>query len=174
MAMIEYSFVPFLYLDHDWIAPHWEYVSQHAHAIILLYAVTSRQSFNQLQRFYKDHFQDSETGSLLANKPVWLMANKTDLPLKDWEVSTQQGEAFAKTIGARFLSVSARTKEGLEEEDMVGILKGVILADTEAKAGADEEEGKGGREEGGKNIGYGWSFHDVSARLKRLLHKDDK
>lgn len=173
MAMIEYNFVPFLYLDHDWIAPHWEYVSRHVQAIILLYAVNSRQSFNQLQRFYKDHFQGSETGSLLANKPIWLMANKTDLPPKDWEVTTQQSEAFAKTIGARFLSVSARTKKGLEEEDMVGILKGVILAGTEAKAGADETEEKGGRGEGGKKIGDGWSLHDVSERLKKLLHKGD-
>lgn len=77
-------------------------------------------------------------------------------------------------IGVRFLSVSARTKDGLGEEDMLGILKWVILADTEAQAGADRNKGKGRKRKsrkrkGRKKMRDQWSFHDMRERLKRLV-----
>lgn len=65
--------------------------------LILLYDVTSRQSFLSLSAVHKLLI---ETPGLQDKVPVAVIANKADLPDYKWEVSAAEGERFARRLGA--------------------------------------------------------------------------
>ena len=79
-------------------------------ALILVYSITSRQSFNNLESWIKqlNDFTD------LSKKPVIIIGNKSDLnELR--EVSYEEGQSYAKTHGYNFYETSALTGEKVKE-----------------------------------------------------------
>ena len=74
-----------------------------AKGFILVFAINDTETFNYLKKIYeqiKKHEAD--------NLPIVVIGNKCDLAIKR-TVSTQQGEDFAKSIGAKYFETSALT-----------------------------------------------------------------
>ena len=95
---------------------------------VLVYSISSRQSFARIQKFHsqiqrvKESVSGSPTypGSPLANSsssglpaPVMLVGNKCDR-VTEREVSTQEGLALAKTLGCDFVEASAKNCVNVE------------------------------------------------------------
>lgn len=74
---------------------------QWADAVVLVYSVTDRRSFDLIQQL---HQLVSRAGG--ASTPVILLANKVDL-LHLRRVDSQQGPSLAATLGCSFYEVSA-------------------------------------------------------------------
>lgn len=74
---------------------------QWADAVVLVYSVTDRRSFDLIHQL---HQLVSRAGG--ANTPVILLANKVDL-LHLRRVDSQQGPSLAGTLGCSFYEVSA-------------------------------------------------------------------
>lgn len=74
---------------------------QWADAVVLVYSVTDRRSFDLI-----DHLHQLVTRAGGANMPVILLANKVDL-LHLRRVDSQQGPVLAGTLGCSFFDVSA-------------------------------------------------------------------
>ena len=70
--------------------------------VIFVYDITNRQSFESLQ-FWKKIIDDV----LGTNPIVGVVGNKNDLYLNE-KVKEEEGEAFANSIGAKFLVTSAK------------------------------------------------------------------
>ena len=75
---------------------------------ILVYDITDRISFNEVKDYWYNQIKDN------SNKDVILAiaANKSDLYEKR-EVSNEEGEEYAKSIGAFFASTSAKNDTGI-------------------------------------------------------------
>jgi len=100
---------------------------------LLVYDVTKRETFEGLSKWLED------TRSYANDKTfVMIIGNKIDLEDKR-EVSTAEGEDFAKKMGIPFMETSAKTAFNVEaafnktaEEILVKIEKGEIDATNEA------------------------------------------
>ena len=75
-----------------------------AKAIILTYDITDENTFKELKDFWYNTHKDF--GAIL-----FVVANKCDLENK--KVKDEEGEEFAKSIGASFFSVSAKDNIGI-------------------------------------------------------------
>ncbi|KAI9337569.1 small GTPase superfamily [Obelidium mucronatum] len=78
---------------------------------ILVYSITSRQSFNYIKEYHKEMMRAREIGA--APTPILIVGNKTDLA-GEREVSTQEGMDLAKLFKSDFLETSAKTKYNVE------------------------------------------------------------
>ena len=72
--------------------------------VILVYDITSKESFNQLQFWLKEVKEELGPDIILG-----VLGNKKDLFMKE-EVSEEQGSQYAKSIGARWVITSAKTE----------------------------------------------------------------
>ena len=79
-----------------------------ARAIVLVYDVTSQKSFDEIKNYWYE--QVKQIGS--ENIVIALAANKYDL-YEEKQVSNEEGEEFAKSIGAIFVSTSAKNASGI-------------------------------------------------------------
>ena len=81
-----------------------EFFFKDAKSIILMYDITNENTFKELKYFWN-----------LTKKPpganLFVVANKCDL--EDKKVKDEEGEEFAKSIGASFFSVSAKDNIGI-------------------------------------------------------------
>lgn len=93
-----------------------EHHIRNSNSLFLVYAVDSRESFKALRQAYKGIEASSRVGEV-EKKCNWVLANKADIPPEKWEVMKEEGETFAQSIGAEFLSVSAETADGLSDQD---------------------------------------------------------
>lgn len=77
---------------------------------LLVYAINSRNSMEELQVFYEQiqRVKDSE------NVPVLVVGNKSDLEIER-QVSFEEGQAFAKLINCPFIETSAKQRINVEE-----------------------------------------------------------
>lgn len=77
---------------------------------LLVYAINSRNSLEELQVFFEliQRVKDTE------NVPVFLVGNKSDLEIER-QVSFEEGAAFAKSLGCPFLETSAKQRINVEE-----------------------------------------------------------
>ena len=73
--------------------------------VIFVFDITSKPSFDELQNYWVKDVKD-QIGDDGIVKGV--IANKIDLFLEE-KVTTEQGEEYANSIGAKFLSISAKT-----------------------------------------------------------------
>ena len=73
--------------------------------VIFVFDITNKVSFEELQKYWVKDVKE-QIGDEGIVKGV--IANKIDLFL-DEKVSTEQGEEYANSIGAKFLSISAKT-----------------------------------------------------------------
>lgn len=79
-----------------------------AHAAIIVYDITDKQSFNSLPEW-----MDTLYGIFPPNSPVFFVANKTDLS-KDRIIDDEQGREFAKKHNGQFFTASALSGDGIE------------------------------------------------------------
>ena len=79
-----------------------------ARAIVLVYDVTSLKSFEEIKNYWYE--QIKQLGS--DNIVIAIAANKYDL-YEEKQVSNEDGEEFAKSIGAIFVSTSAKNASGI-------------------------------------------------------------
>ncbi|KAH6891281.1 P-loop containing nucleoside triphosphate hydrolase protein [Thelonectria olida] len=92
-------------------------------AFLLVYDVAKRDSFESAVRTHRELLGPEQQ----QGKPVWVCATRSDRPPKDWVVSAQEGSEFSRTIGARFLSVSSKTGQGLDEAFVGQIVRKALL-----------------------------------------------
>ena len=81
---------------------------QRVHGIILMYDITSEDSFNDLDTWMK-HIKENSKGS-----PVILIGNKSDL-INKRKVSKEQGETYAKNNNLIFFEASGKSGENVQE-----------------------------------------------------------
>lgn len=93
----------FYSLIDGWIRP--------AHAVVLVFDVTSRQTFEELERFYHRVVQTKDTASF----PMVLVANKCDVPEDRRVISSEMGRRLAREWGCAFVETSAKQRIGCEE-----------------------------------------------------------
>lgn len=105
---------------------------------LLVYAINSRNSLEELQVFYEQiqRVKDSE------NVPVLVVGNKSDLEIER-QVSFEEGAAFAKSLGCPFLETSAKQRINVEEA-FYGLVRAINTSDTslETAISAPEEDTK--------------------------------
>lgn len=83
---------------------------RHAHAILIVYDVTNSSSFHRVAA-WKRSLDDVLDPNMYI---TFLIANKTDFPLTEHEVSTIDGDRLALDLGFNgFYEVSARTQFNL-------------------------------------------------------------
>eukprot|EP01023_Acetabularia_acetabulum_P065349 TRINITY_DN863_c0_g2_i1.p1 TRINITY_DN863_c0_g2~~TRINITY_DN863_c0_g2_i1.p1 ORF type:complete len:213 (+),score=25.62 TRINITY_DN863_c0_g2_i1:206-844(+) len=76
---------------------------------LLVYDITRRDTFNHMASWLEDARQHAQ-----PNMTITLVGNKSDLAHKR-EISTEEGEAFAKEHGLLFLEASAKSTSNVEE-----------------------------------------------------------
>ncbi|EIW72520.1 hypothetical protein TREMEDRAFT_26769 [Tremella mesenterica DSM 1558] len=80
-----------------------------AQGVVLVYDMTSRKTFDELLRW--DRELDTYCGDSIVKL---ILGNKADKSLAR-QVTTEEGKAFAESLGALFMECSAKTNEGIEE-----------------------------------------------------------
>jgi GTPase SAR1 family protein len=83
--------------------------SRGAQGALLVYDVTSRESYENVQKWF-DRARQLGGEHLQAV----LVGNKTDLPPHERQVSTQEGEALAAELGLPFIETSALSGSNVE------------------------------------------------------------
>ena len=83
---------------------------QSGEAFLLVYAINSRDSFDEISSFRELILRAKDTDSV----PIVLCGNKCDLE-KEREVTHQEGKDLAKSIGAHFFETSAFHRINIEE-----------------------------------------------------------
>ena len=78
-------------------------------AVILVYDITDKNSFTEL----KDYWYQQVKANCNSDVIFAIAANKSDLSEKI-KVDNEEGEKFAKSIGAIFVSTSAKNNTGIE------------------------------------------------------------
>jgi len=74
--------------------------------VIFVFDITSKDSFDELDKYWvKDVREQLGDDGIVKG----VIANKIDLFLNE-QISTEQGEEYAKKLGAKFLSISAKTE----------------------------------------------------------------
>lgn len=83
-------------------------------ALILVYAITSRESFEKVHEYWGKAKEVREKLGTWESYPVCLVGNKVDL--KDGRVvSYEEGREYAMEMGCTFFETSARTRVNIEE-----------------------------------------------------------
>ena len=77
-------------------------------AVILVYDITRIDSFNEVKNYWYNQIKENTNNDVI----IAVAANKSDLYEKR-QVSDEDGEEFAKSIGAIFESTSAKNDSGI-------------------------------------------------------------
>ena len=80
-----------------------------AKAVIFVYDVTSRESFRHLDDWLKRINKNTESSPRLM-----ILGSKCDADVSRVEVPTQEGAAYAQSVGAAFMEVSASSGRGID------------------------------------------------------------
>ncbi|MFX1521754.1 MAG: Rab family GTPase [Promethearchaeota archaeon] len=102
----------------DYIRP---FYYKGASGAIIVYDVTRRKSFDHLERWFTDLYKNCG-----GEIPVILIANKIDL-VEEREISTAEGESYARQRGLLFYETSAKT--GQNVLDVMSELAKLILSE---------------------------------------------
>lgn len=81
--------------------PMWEWLMRHCNAFIMVFAVDSRTSLDELKEIHQEIVRSKATSDL----PIVVCGNKIDV--ENREVSTEEGNEFARSIHARYIETSA-------------------------------------------------------------------
>ncbi|KAH0576692.1 Rab1a [Spironucleus salmonicida] len=86
-----------------------------AHAVFIVYDVSSKQSFDNVQKWIKQAKSAADSANLI------LIGNKADL---EKQVPTEEAQSYADSNQMLFLEVSAKNNEGIKAafEKMIAIL----------------------------------------------------
>jgi GTPase KRas protein len=77
---------------------------------LLVYSITSRQSFEEIHTFYHQICRVKDRDSF----PMVLIANKSDLE-RERQVSSQEGRDLARSFGSTFIETSAKQRVNVDE-----------------------------------------------------------
>jgi len=77
---------------------------------LLVYSVTSRDSFENLKKFFSLILRVKDSNQF----PMIIVGNKCDLA-DSRQVSTQEGKDLAKSLGCRFIETSSYTKYHVDD-----------------------------------------------------------
>jgi GTPase SAR1 family protein len=100
-----------------------------SHACLLVYDVSSRASLNNMLGFHNDIQHELSAARSrwryisgfpryhfdCKKKPVFVLANKVDLPTTSRAVTECEGRAFAASIGAKYCETSVKEDIGITE-----------------------------------------------------------
>jgi len=106
-------------------------------AVILVYAINDRNSFNALDKWLLKISEASD----ISKKPIIIIGNKSDLEEDKRQVSYEEGESFAKNKGYNFYETSAKTGSNINEafndifEQLYKILEGEITGKDKVNQG---------------------------------------
>lgn len=160
---------------------------KHGDAVFLVYSVADRESFDMAGTFYQDlctavqRMNPEEVAPTAAGAPhrlkipVWVVANKTDLPAESWRVTAQEGEELSRKVGGRFMSVSTKTDDGFEEGQLQDIVSWVLLAKianqatSVAPAPTGERPKTRPRMRPRERKRSRWSLHRLSDKVKKMF-----
>ena len=82
--------------------------------VIFVYDITERNSFDELNKYWVKIIEEK----LGKNVIKGIVANKIDLFMKE-QVTQEEGEEYAESIGALFLSTSAKTESPAKFENFL-------------------------------------------------------
>ncbi|RDW70234.1 hypothetical protein BP5796_08631 [Coleophoma crateriformis] len=80
-----------------------------AHGVILVYDISSRDSFNAMERWFEEAESNAMPGAVM-----YLVGSKMDRATNR-KVKYEEGEALARNHGSRFCEVSSKTKENVRK-----------------------------------------------------------
>ena len=80
-----------------------------AKAVILVYDITNKKSFEEMMCYWYKEVLDTNKNNMVYA----VAANKSDL-YEQQKVSDEEGEQFAKSINAIFMSTSAKNDSGIQ------------------------------------------------------------
>ena len=80
-----------------------------AKAVILVYDVTNEKSFTEMKDYWYEEIKKLGDPNII----IAIAANKSDL-YEEKKVDNETGEAFAKEVGAIFVSTSAKNASGIQ------------------------------------------------------------
>ena len=117
--------------------------------LILVYSITSQESFRNLESWMKSLKDIAD----LSSKPIIIVGNKCDLD-ESRQVTYEEGQQYAKKLGYHFYETSAKTGENLKEafddifEQLYNLNKADIEGDTDVEKKYSLSLGKKGNKRG--------------------------
>jgi small GTP-binding protein len=82
---------------------------------LLVFSVTDRSSFEEIQSFYNEVFRVKEDEQPKNHKiPIIVVGNKADLE-SSRVVRSDEGQDTSKKLGCQYIETSAKTRQGVEE-----------------------------------------------------------
>ena len=86
-------------------------VIKKSHAVVLVYAIDDRNSFNSLDQWL-NKLNDT---SNISRKPIIVIGNKSEVELEKRQVTYEEGKKFAEDKGFHFYETSAKTGQNVKE-----------------------------------------------------------
>eukprot|EP01098_Paradermamoeba_levis_P012307 TRINITY_DN5359_c0_g1_i1.p1 TRINITY_DN5359_c0_g1~~TRINITY_DN5359_c0_g1_i1.p1 ORF type:complete len:191 (+),score=37.21 TRINITY_DN5359_c0_g1_i1:70-642(+) len=80
------------------------------HGFVVVYAVTSRSSFDEVQSFRDQILRAKDSDKV----PLVLVGNKADME-RERQVTTTEGQDLARLFGCPFIEASAKTRTNVDE-----------------------------------------------------------
>jgi len=80
-----------------------------AHGVMLVFDVTSRESFENIQVWLQDVYKFAS-----QDIPMILVGNKADM-VASRQVSDEEAQAFANTLGIKYITTSAKSNASVDE-----------------------------------------------------------
>ena len=81
--------------------------------VIFVYDITVKETFEQIKNYWIKDVEEK-----LGNVVKGIVGNKIDLFINE-KVTEEEGEEFAKSVGAKFLATSAKTEGPKKFEDLL-------------------------------------------------------
>ena len=110
--------------------------------VVLVYDVTNKKSFDELKNYWWGQIKENCNNNII----IALAANKCDL-YEQRQVSDEEGEEFAESLGALFASTSAKNDSGITKlfED---IASRILDPDFNFRANEQKKNNQKGNENG--------------------------
>jgi small GTP-binding protein len=100
---------------HEHLLQKYKHFNEGAHAVILVYDITNKESFESIQNFWLDEVENyADPGTLLV-----LVGNKSDAR-DSQQVDTETARQFAKEKNMLFFETSAKTAEHVLQRIYLG------------------------------------------------------
>jgi GTPase KRas len=106
-------------------------------AFLILYSLTSRASFDAVNRFHEQILRVKEKAA--SSIPIHIIGNKSDLGPEHREVAAEEGRALSGALGAAgFLETSAKDGNNTDEA-FHGLVRSWVRISAETKRQQDEQ-----------------------------------
>jgi len=104
---------------------------------ILVYDVTNRMTFDKIEGYHREVTENSESSYV----SIVICGNKTDLSgIRN--VSTEEGQSLAESLGCHFIETSAKTGENVEEAFFAVVRQSRLLNNNNNDDGNGDDDKK--------------------------------